>query len=326
VLQAAWHDIGRPELYVGPDKQEQKDLSGDKNRSRGEKAQRKRLKRGWQHLERERLWQQPAAEEQPTASGPALPHYLLERGEWAQSAERPAWLLVEQPVAADSDGSSNEDDEPTQKLQRRVDRWSNNSAAQDARWEREHYSRMARRAAAATAWDAQHGARRDAELERVMAMRERGELDYFWAETRPRSPEQSKWKLRDAKCLDADATRTLGVNELNVDEPILLYLGFIRLRAARSRRPTIFDAASVTRSGSRASAAGYSTRWRRSCHRCPSPWHHSRTRSPHIRSPITTAVLVSFRLPTTMRGSRSRLSSQSHPRNHHRRHHRQCHQ
>ena len=47
---------------------------------------------------------------------------------------------------------------------------------------------MAKRAAAAVAWDQKHGARRDAELERVMAMRERDELDYFWVEVRPQSP------------------------------------------------------------------------------------------------------------------------------------------
>ena len=49
-LQAAWHELGRPELYDGPDAQEQKDILDRKNRSRGEKAQ--RLKRGWQHFER----------------------------------------------------------------------------------------------------------------------------------------------------------------------------------------------------------------------------------------------------------------------------------
>ena len=38
---------------------------------------------------------------------------------------------------------------------------------------------MAKRAAAAVAWDIRSGARRDAEFERVMAMRERDELDYF---------------------------------------------------------------------------------------------------------------------------------------------------
>ena len=61
---------------------------------------------------------------------------------------------------------------------------------------------MAKRAAAAVAWDQKHGARRDAELERVMAMRERDELDYFWVEVRLQSPAPSSpWKLREAKHL-----------------------------------------------------------------------------------------------------------------------------
>ena len=46
-------------------------------------------------------------------------------------------------------------------------------------------------------------------------------------EVRPQSPAPSSpWKLREAKHLEADAVRTLGVNELNMYEPLLLYSGF----------------------------------------------------------------------------------------------------
>ena len=47
-LQAAWHELGRPQLYDGPGEQEQKDLGSRRPqeshfRSRGEKAQRREI-------------------------------------------------------------------------------------------------------------------------------------------------------------------------------------------------------------------------------------------------------------------------------------------
>ena len=175
----------------------------------------------------------PSAEEGesvPLTAGLAVPHYLLDRGEQARRPDHPAWLPFDPDTDDyDSDGSSGEEDSDggCSKLERRAERFSNNWAAQQACCRREHLASMAKRAAAAVAWDQKHGARRDAELERVMAMRERDELDYFWVEVRPQSPAPSSpWKLREAKHLEADAVRTLGVNELNMYEPLLLYSGF----------------------------------------------------------------------------------------------------
>merc|ERR1712086_470526 len=112
----------------------------------------------------------------------------------------PAWLPFDPDTDDyDSDGSSGEEDSDggCSKLERRAERFSNNWAAQQACSRREHLASMAKRAAAAVAWDQKHGARRDAELERVMAMHERDELDYFWVEVRPQSPAPSSpWKLR----------------------------------------------------------------------------------------------------------------------------------
>ena len=136
----------------------------------------------------------PSAEEGesvPLTAGLAVPHYLLDRGEQARRPDHPAWLPFDPDTDDyDSDGSSGEEDSDggCSKLERRAERFSNNWAAQQACWRREHLASMAKRAAAAVAWDQKHGARRDAEFERVMAMRERDELDYFWVEVRPQSP------------------------------------------------------------------------------------------------------------------------------------------
>jgi hypothetical protein len=77
-LQHAWTMEGLPERYEGPGTQELKDLADPRNRGRGEREQRKRLKRGWQQLERETTSTEAAETE--TVLGPALPPYLLERG------------------------------------------------------------------------------------------------------------------------------------------------------------------------------------------------------------------------------------------------------
>eukprot|EP00315_Gephyrocapsa_oceanica_P041078 CAMPEP_0185478710 /NCGR_PEP_ID=MMETSP1366-20130426/4971_1 /TAXON_ID=38817 /ORGANISM="Gephyrocapsa oceanica, Strain RCC1303" /LENGTH=359 /DNA_ID=CAMNT_0028086017 /DNA_START=36 /DNA_END=1111 /DNA_ORIENTATION=- len=135
----------------------------------------------------------PSAEEGesvPLTAGLAVPHYLLDCGEQARRPDHPAWLPFDPDTDDyDSDGSSGEEDSDggCSKLERRAERFSNNWAAQQACWRREHLASMAKRAAAAVAWDQKHGDRRDAELERVMAMRERDELEYFWVEVRPQA-------------------------------------------------------------------------------------------------------------------------------------------
>ena len=79
--------------------------------------------------------------------------------------DHPAWLPFDPDTDDyDSDGRSGEEDSDggCSKLERRAERFSNNWAAQQACWRREHLASMAKRAAAAVAWDQKHGARRDA--------------------------------------------------------------------------------------------------------------------------------------------------------------------
>ena len=73
-LRQEWQLFGRPDGYEAPAEQEERDLSDSRNRRRGQKAQRARLKRNRQQLERERL----TAQQQPPmlATSAALPHYL----------------------------------------------------------------------------------------------------------------------------------------------------------------------------------------------------------------------------------------------------------
>ena len=101
-LRQEWRLLGRPAGYEAPPVQELRDLADSRHRKRGQKAQRARLKRNRQQLERERL-----AERQPQqsawATSEAVPHYLLDRRVVSRSAPLGA--------ASDlSDSSSDEDD------------------------------------------------------------------------------------------------------------------------------------------------------------------------------------------------------------------------
>ena len=77
--------------------------------------------------------------------GPALPAYLLERGE--PSAE----AVVDEQSSGDesSSGDSDKDGKDDRRQERRVDRWSASGAAQDARWQREQDAAKAQRASEA---------------------------------------------------------------------------------------------------------------------------------------------------------------------------------
>ena len=70
-----------------------------------EREQRKRLKRGWQQLERETTSAEAAETE--TVLGPALPPYLLERGmlvgDEPSAAVRAAGAMAEVPTYVDLD-------------------------------------------------------------------------------------------------------------------------------------------------------------------------------------------------------------------------------
>ena len=130
-LKLAWDVLGRPDGYEAPSEQEMRDLTDARNRGRGQKAQRKRLKRNRQLLERERAAEQGL--DPPSTSGPALPHYLLDRDKRVVSSDFPPYLFVqESQLSGSDDSSSGEDDAPARKLERRADRWSANAAAQEA--------------------------------------------------------------------------------------------------------------------------------------------------------------------------------------------------
>ena len=83
-LQHAWTVLGLPERYVAPDEQEIKDLADRRHQKRGKRKRKRRLEANWKLYEREA--QHAEAAQPEVAAGPALPAYLLERGE----AIRPA--------------------------------------------------------------------------------------------------------------------------------------------------------------------------------------------------------------------------------------------
>ena len=69
-LQQAWRILGKPGGYDAPGEQELQDLADSRNRKRGEREQKRRLKANWQALERVAA-AQPA---EPEPTGPAVPH------------------------------------------------------------------------------------------------------------------------------------------------------------------------------------------------------------------------------------------------------------
>ena len=142
---------------------------------------------------------------------PALPAYLLDRGK----------PTTEQQIAAESSdegcsSAAEEDDEQRRQEQQhesRVDRWSCDVAAQDARWHYEQDEAKAQRAKEAAEWDASHG-----ELHHAALTAE--QPDFYWALAHEigRRP---KWHLRKGTCLQDDVTRIMAD-----DEPLLLYRDF----------------------------------------------------------------------------------------------------
>lgn len=218
LLQQEWESFGRPDGYVAPDEQEVADLSDPRNRKRGEKTQRKRLKRSRQQLERERLAEQRQVQAtEGAALLTALPTYLLGRGDG--DAERQASA---QAASSGEESSGKEEDDPDRKAERqherRVDRWSSDAVAQDARWQREQDAAKSQRVSQAALWDAAHGDERDAQHAALTAE----QPDVYWALAHEigRRP---KWRLRKGQNLEADATSVAAH-----DEPLLLYRAFHR--------------------------------------------------------------------------------------------------
>lgn len=216
LLRQDWESMGRVDDYESQPEQESRDITDRRHRKRGEQAQSKRLKRNRQKFERER------AAAFPTTSDRALPHYLIGRDELEFDAEMSSKTL-------DSGDDWGDEEE---RLERRVDNWSQDAAAQDARWEQERLAAKAQRAREAAGWDAAHGAERDEQHAGLTAERP----DCYWALDCPigRKP---KWQLRLGACLETDATAVMAD-----DEQLLLYRSFRNfsgnvLKAVQARAP-----------------------------------------------------------------------------------------
>ena len=147
-------------------------------------------------------------------AGPALPTYLLERGEPPPSV--PSYVGPEQLealrasclrlVPSSLEGAEREEAE--------LDELGDIDLKLKA---------MARSEREYAAWAAAHGAQRDKQHASLVA----SEPWYYWALShRPASPVDVKWQLRRRESLEDDAMQTLGKNQLGFDEPLLLYRAF----------------------------------------------------------------------------------------------------
>ena len=149
--------------------------------------------------------------------GPALPTYLLDRDELLRSRADAQSSSSEESSSGSEDYAEDEE----RRLERRVNRWSCDAAAQDARWQREQDEAKARRAREAAEWDAAHGAKCEAEHASLRVT----QPAFYWA-LACEIGRQPKWQLRKGECLEADATCTI-----SDDEPLLRYRGFRPFRA-----------------------------------------------------------------------------------------------
>ena len=196
--------IGKLGGYDPPGEQELKDLADPRHRKRGEREQKRRLKANWQLLEREAA----AAEPELATTGPAVPPYLLERGDPGLPAP------IDVPTRIDLDA-----------LRARLQ--SSAAAAQDFDegttaddyWTAGHLQQMARREREFLAWQEAHGDEREAQIAQLEG------AGFYWAREY-QSGRKPKWQLRQPEQLEADKACTLGKNELGVEEPLLLYRAF----------------------------------------------------------------------------------------------------
>ena len=205
-LQQEWRILGKPGGYEAPGEQELQDLADSRNRKRGEREQKRRLKANWQALERVAA-AQPA---EPEPTGPAVPPYLLERGMVQPvSSNVPTYIDVKAlrarlrpSAAAARDADFDEDGQLT-------------GAEADDSWLTGHLRHMAQREREFTAWHAE----REAQIAQLDG------ADFYWAQAQ-QSQRKPFWQLRRQAQLEADCTCTVGTNELGVEEPLLLYRAF----------------------------------------------------------------------------------------------------
>ena len=141
---------------------------------------------------------------------PALPHYLLERSEDSSSSSSSSVPYVSMDALRARFAPS----------QSAMD-GSNEAAEADDYWLQKHLGQMALRLRQFAAWEAQHGAEREAELADIAGVGD----EFYWALAHEMG-RRPKWQLRKGDELAADATRTIGCGELGINEPVLLYRRF----------------------------------------------------------------------------------------------------
>jgi len=84
-----------------------------------------------------------------------------------------------------------------------------------------HVRSMAKRAREFNAWQRAHGAERDACFDDLAA----SEPVFYWALEHKRHS-RPKWQLRNGNLLSEDQTKTIGMSEAFIEEPLLLYRDF----------------------------------------------------------------------------------------------------
>lgn len=166
--------------------------------------------------------------------GPAVPTYLLDRGELA--FERPvAEHVVDLPSYVD--------------LESLRARWASQAALdgceealeRDECKLRKELAPMAQREHEFREWEAANGVQHEAAINALAAE----EPIFYWALPHEvgRTP---KWQLRKGESLEADRTRTLGTNEHGIHEPLLLYRDFRPFKGNVLKAQHIFDQSVVT--------------------------------------------------------------------------------
>jgi len=134
--------------------------------------------------------------------GAPLPTFLLERGD-AAARNVPSYITRNLPSYLDLDA-----------LRARY-------GGGGCRWMMEHLKEMWRRERDWLEWAGKHDGEREAQLAALAEV----EPLYFWALEHALN-KKPKWVLRKGEWLSDDSERTLGENELRVEEPLPMYRAF----------------------------------------------------------------------------------------------------
>ena len=165
---------------------------------------------------------------------PALPVYLLDRGEAVTAQQQQQQQQQQQSEleesSSSSEHSSDEEDNDLRRDERRQERREQRFLQRErdherAEHEREQREAPARRAREAAEWDAAHGTERDEAWTQLM----HEQPDVYWA-LRYSFWGQPKWVLRAGVCLESDITATI-----SEQEALPLYRGFRQFNGSVSK-------------------------------------------------------------------------------------------